>query len=219
MDATRTYDEDTVQLQLASGNLDEIDCGLTAVDEFLKLPLCGAVRASVPGSSPQDLHDGWEHTLEELWRTIKAGNLALNTSLKGWLFQVLKCRAIDCVRKRRRDRRNAEDYRQHQRRTIPTRDKDLSWTEAESEESKQAALAEFEGLPPMQRLVVKTFYDGRPATEDSHVLRDRVAEQTSDRVTVVVVMSELRRAIAAIKQALIRKGILGRSRKNERGEK
>src|ERR1043165_8723423 len=210
MNTTPGFDAETVQLMLASGDSAQINDALQQIDTHLQRPLCGGLREVGLPVSAHDLPIVWSETLTAIWKAVQAGTVDLDQKLAPWIFTILKRRAIDCLRAKSSRKSNADEHAEFEMREAVRR-QEPAWTDAEFEESVQVAVGSFDELPPRQRVVMKVYHSGRPATEEMKILCEEVSKVTGRVETVVAVTRALQEARLTIKESLTKRGILRRS--------
>lgn len=210
MKTIQAFDAETVQLMLASGDSAQINDALQQIDTHLQRPLCGGLReVGVPLPS-YEMSIVWSQTLTEIWKAVEADKVDLDQKLAPWIFTILKRRAIDCIREKSRRKSNSDEHADHETREAVRR-QEPSWNDAELEEAIQSAVDSFDELPPKQRVVMKVYHNGRPATEEMKILCEEVSKVTGKVETVVGVTRARQEARITLKEILIQKGILRRS--------
>ena len=197
MQLTQAFQDKEIR-RLLFGDGADLAEAFTQVDAYLRARFVKGARDRLPWLRPEDLADAWQETLKDLLEAVRVGAFDPDREFVPWLWTIFIRRIFDHLRRQRRYQAMLDGLR---KRLIGSAVGDLL---ARMDEEERRALLErvrtsVGTLPERQRIVVQTFVDHFPATEDMEALRQRVSEVTGGpetRAGVARALQEARRKVA-----------------------
>lgn len=204
MEATNSLDEERIRSLLLGGRR-EVAEALEEISAQLRDGICGWLRRSFPALSAEDLADVWQDTLLAVITALRRNRFDADRPLVPWLSAIASRRAIDLARRRSSHARALDVLGRELSRTAVGRRWALLGA-AERREILDLLAAEIAGLPPRQRLVLRTFSLHYPETADMEVLRKRVSAALGEEATIASVKRALQEGRRKLRELFERKG-------------
>lgn len=181
MALTQAFEDPEVR-RLLAGDEREVAQAFDQLEKTLRGDFMRGVRRRLPGLGAEDVADAWQETLKDLLEALRGGRLDLLRDLRPWMWTVFQRNSFEQVGRVQRQRRAWERVNERLRGTSVG-----ALVDALSPEERSRLLAGIrgvvEGMPPRQKLVIQTFLEEYPLTENHEALRRRVSERTGREET------------------------------------
>lgn len=202
---TGMFDEDGVRIMLL-GNKEEVEEGLTKIDQHCRLRICARVRRRFPGLTSRLLAEVWQETLIDVWKAVQNEHYDADKSLEPWLYTIAHSNAIDVLRQKTSDEEALARVGAELRGTAVGN----WWSDLDPAERKEVldiVQEHIADLPDKQRLVIQVLADQYHeilSIEDD--LPRAVSKVTGTEETVAAVKRALQEARKSIREFLQKKG-------------